>query len=71
MTEARYSVPEMHCGACESSIRRALRAVPGIAQVEVDLAGKRVSVRFEDGLTSAAAIRERIEDAGFDAAPVP
>lgn len=66
MTEVALHVPEMHCGACERSIRSALDPAPGIGEVRVDLSTRRVHVQFDEASLDAAAIRQRIEDAGFD-----
>ena len=66
MNEHLYRVPEMHCGACEASIRRALASLPGIDGVDVDVAGKTVRVRHDPVATPDAAIRTAIENAGFD-----
>ncbi|MGH8986261.1 MAG: heavy-metal-associated domain-containing protein [Acidimicrobiia bacterium] len=41
-------------------------AVAGVAQVEVDIAAKTVSV---DGIADAADVRAAIERAGYDVAP--
>jgi copper chaperone CopZ len=66
--EVSYHVPEVHCEACEASIRRALAPLKGIEQIHVDLPGKRVDVRFDERETDDQAIRARIERAGFDVA---
>jgi copper chaperone CopZ len=66
MSEVTYSVPEMHCSACEGSICRSLEKLAGISGTAVDLDGKRVTVAFDPGQTSADAIRAQIEKAGFD-----
>jgi copper chaperone CopZ len=66
MTEQLYRVPEIHCGACEASIRRALEPLPGIDAVEVDVPGKTVRVRHDAQATPDASIRAAIENAGFD-----
>lgn len=66
MARILYSVPEVHCSACERSIQNALSALPGVAGVAVDLEQKQVSVDYSDAETSPAEIRNRIERAGFD-----
>jgi copper chaperone len=66
MTEHLYRVPEIHCGACEASIRRALEPLSGINAVEVDVAAKTVRVRHDPAATPDTAIRAAIEGAGFD-----
>jgi len=61
-----YSVPEMHCDACQTAIETQVGRVVGVETVDVDLRAKRVSVRG-DALDDAA-IREAIDAAGFDLA---
>ena len=60
--EATYVVPEMSCSHCESAIRKAVSALPGVESVTVDLESKHVDVRGE-GLDDAA-IRAAIDEAG-------
>lgn len=69
MTEVVYRVPEMHCGACEQAVRKALLGVEGIREVRVELAPRIVCVRYEAERVVAASIRDRIEAAGFDVEP--
>ena len=66
MDTARYSVPGMHCGHCEAAVRSEILALPGVEEVVVDLESKRVEVSGA-GLDDAA-IREAIEEAGYEAA---
>ncbi len=66
MDEQLFQVPEMHCGACEASIRQALSREPGVAEVSVDLERKQVLVRYAGDATTPASLRQRIERAGFD-----
>ncbi|QSX34941.1 heavy metal translocating P-type ATPase [Shewanella avicenniae] len=60
----RFSVPDMHCGHCEKSIRAALLDAE---QVQVDLESRQVAVLT---LLSAEAVRQQINDAGFTAEPI-
>jgi copper chaperone len=61
-----YTVPAMHCGHCERAVKEEVSAVPGVADVAVDLETKVVTVRgsaFED-----SAVRAAIDEAGYEAA---
>jgi len=61
-----YSVPGIHCEHCEAAIKREVGAIAGVELVEVDLAGKLVTVRgaaLED-----ARLRAAIDEAGYDVA---
>ncbi len=65
MTEsatATYSVPEISCGHCKSTIEGAVNTLDGIDSVEVDIDAKTVTVQGGD----SEAIVTAIEDAGYD-----
>lgn len=64
--EATYHVPEMHCGACTASIRKAVEKVDGFEDLQVELDTRRVIVRFDGSRATAAAFQAQIERAGFD-----
>jgi copper chaperone len=70
MTRATYSVPEIMCEGCATSIQKALSDLEGVGGVDVDVAGKRVRVEFDETRTDRGTVRERIEAAGFDAEDV-
>jgi copper chaperone len=55
-------VENMSCGHCVNAVTKAVQAVDPAAQVQVDLAGKKVSV--ESG-AQLAQIRSAIEEAGY------
>jgi copper chaperone CopZ len=61
-----YEVPGIHCAHCEAAIRQEVGAVEGVAEVEVDLAGKRVTVRGET--LDDEQLRAAIDDAGYEVA---
>lgn len=68
MTDAAittYSVPEITCGHCTSSIEGAVQELDGVEQVSADVDTKIVTVHGgrRDEIVSA------IEDVGFDVAP--
>jgi copper chaperone len=62
------TVQGMTCGGCVNSVKRALGNIAGVTQADVDLASGRVSVDYDDGKTSPAALKDAIEDAGYDVA---
>lgn len=61
-----YTVPGMHCGHCEASVKEEVSAVDGVESVDVDLETKLVVVHGE-GLDDAA-LRAAIDEAGYEAA---
>lgn len=68
--EARYHAPDIECDGCANSIKRALGRVAGIQSVEVDVAAKDVSVRF-DAPASAHDVEEALDQAGFPVSVSP
>ena len=57
-----YSVPEISCGHCKSTIEAAVEGLGDIERVEVDIDAKTVTVEGGD----RDAIITVIEDAGYD-----
>lgn len=64
--EITYHVPEIHCDACTASIRKSLEKVDGFEDVQVNLATKHVTVRFDENRASVMDLKQQIERAGFD-----
>lgn len=52
------TAPEIVCGGCASSIKKALGNVAGVSDVDVDLATKKVTVKHDSDVS-----REKIADA--------
>ena len=52
------TAPEIVCGGCASSIKKALGNVEGVSNVDVDVATKKVTVNHGENVS-----RERIVDA--------
>lgn len=71
-TELELSVREMTCASCVGRVERALRAVPGVVDAQVNLATERALVTLVGG--SAAdmlpALTEAVSRAGYAAEPV-
>lgn len=65
MTQWVLQVEGMHCGGCVASVKRALAAVEGVAQVDVDLAQGQVSVAGNASLQREP-LAEAVRALGFD-----
>ena len=52
----------MTCGHCKSSVEKALLKVPGVTQVEVDLAHKQAVVI---GTADQSSLAKAVDDAGY------
>jgi len=65
-TQTELKVPDITCGGCAGSIKKALGSVQGINHVNVDIATKTVTVQHDDGLPREEIIK-RLDRAGFPA----
>ena len=57
----------MTCNGCVRHVDKALRAVPGVSSVEVDLAGGRAKIVHEESAALTALVAA-VQSAGYDAA---
>ena len=62
-----YQVPGVSCENCVRHITEALEKIPGVRDIDVDLAAKSVTVDRDDNVTDAQ-IRDGIEEAGYEVA---
>jgi Cu+-exporting ATPase len=62
-----YAVTGMTCASCVGHVEKAIAAVPGVAEVSVNLATERAHVRAYAGLVPAGAIEAAVERAGYAA----
>ena len=58
-----YIVDGMTCGGCSQSVTKALEGLGSGVSVSIELETKKVTV---DGLEDEAAIKQAVEDAGFE-----
>ncbi len=61
------TAPEIVCGGCASSIKKALGSVEGVSEVDVDVATKKVMVKHGKTI-SRGQIVEALDDAGYSVA---
>ncbi|MEJ8547883.1 copper ion binding protein [Brevibacillus borstelensis] len=64
MQNVTLKVEGMSCNHCVNSIEKALKDLG--AAGKVDLAAKTVEVSFEEGKLTVDAVKEAIEDQGYD-----
>tara|TARA_R110002124_G_scaffold287294_1_gene472348 strand:+ start:8128 stop:8328 length:201 start_codon:yes stop_codon:yes gene_type:complete len=60
----KFSVPQMSCGHCKSSIEKAVASVDADARVEVDLSSREVTVQSNAGTETLIAA---MKSEGFEA----
>ncbi|MFZ5641025.1 MAG: copper chaperone CopZ [Bacillota bacterium] len=63
---AVLNVEGMSCGHCKAAVEKAVSALEGVSKVDVDLAGKKVSVTYDTGKTDEDAIKKAISGQGYD-----
>ena len=66
MEKSTINVDGMSCEHCVKAISEAVGALPGVAEVRVDLAAKTVTVEYDLALVSIERVKNEIEDQGFD-----
>ncbi|MGK5680696.1 heavy-metal-associated domain-containing protein [Actinoplanes sp. URMC 104] len=62
-----YTVTGMTCGHCVQAVTGELSALPGVADVQVDLASGAVTVTSEAPLADDA-VRAAVDEAGYELA---
>ncbi|MEH1015305.1 cation transporter [Micromonospora sp. CPCC 206060] len=65
MVTSTYHVKGMTCGHCVSAVSSELSALPGVSDVQVELASGQVSVTSADALDPAA-VRAAVDEAGYE-----
>ncbi|QLQ39056.1 heavy-metal-associated domain-containing protein [Micromonospora robiginosa] len=65
--DTTYQVNGMTCGHCVNAVSTELTALPGVTDVQVDLATGRVTVTSQGPLDDAA-VRAAVDEAGYDLA---
>lgn len=61
------AIDGMTCASCVARIEKALKAVPGVTEANVNLATERASVRLTKGIATSASLEEAVRAAGYDA----
>jgi len=67
--EIHLLVEGIHCAACVWLIERALQQTPGVIAAQVNLAGKRLKVRWDNERIKLSAIISRLGQIGYAAVP--
>ena len=62
------AVQNMYCSACPITVKSALQAVPGVAQVTVSYPDKTAVVTFDDAKTGVPALVSATTNAGYPSA---
>lgn len=60
------NVEGMSCSHCENAVKKSVGALNGVQSVAVDLKGKKVMVEFDPEKVGLKAIKEAIEEQGYE-----
>lgn len=66
MATTTLQVKGMSCGHCKMAVENALKELDGVTQAEVNLEAGKVNVTFDDSKVTVDAMKEAIEDQGYD-----
>ena len=64
--QQRFSVPEVSCAHCKSTVERALLPLEGVNAATVELDSKTVTVDYEPAVVSPEKLTKAIEEVGYD-----
>jgi copper chaperone len=67
MESITLKVNGMTCDGCARSVTKALKAVPGVGDVEVSLARSEAQIAYAPREVSVERIKTAINDAGYEA----
>ncbi|MGH8930919.1 MAG: heavy-metal-associated domain-containing protein [Egibacteraceae bacterium] len=65
-TTETIPVPGIHCDHCKASIEGALSPLEGLSEVSADIAGRQVTVSYDETLLDHDAIVRAIEEQGYE-----
>ncbi len=69
MAETTLTITGMFCAGCAHTVKDALRSVPGVEHVTVDLAGGSADVSYDPGQADVVRMMGAVAAAGYEAAP--
>ena len=70
MAHEKFDVGGMTCAACQAHVEKAVRGVAGVSDVAVNLLSGSMVVDYDEAATSADAICQAVDRAGYSASPV-
>ena len=65
MQTEQIQVTGMTCGGCTSNVTRALKALPGVGDVNVSLSVGQATVQYDERLTSPDQLKSAVKNAGY------
>ena len=65
MLTEQIQVTGMTCGGCTSNVTRALKAIPGVGDVNVSLTTGEATVQYDERRTSPDQLKSAVKSAGY------
>ncbi len=65
MTTTNYTVTGMTCEHCVRSVTEEVSAIPGVTDLEIDLATGALAVTTADAPVADEAVRDAVTEAGY------
>ena len=62
-----FHIPDMSCGHCKATVEKTILALEPTAQIEFDMAARRISV---ESSTDTVRVQAALAEAGYPASPV-
>jgi len=68
MSEKQVTLPiqGMTCASCVNHVAQGLKKVPGVAEVQVNLATEKATVTFDNGLVPLTTLVQAVQETGYD-----
>jgi copper chaperone CopZ len=66
---ASFIAPAMSCGGCARNVKAALGSMAGVSEVNVDVAAKRVTVRYDEAAIAPDELAAALTEAGYPPEP--
>ncbi len=63
--EVTMALGGLHCAACVARVEKALAAVPGVVQAQVNLATRQAKVKYDARQVTLEALKEAVQAAGY------
>ena len=66
LRKATIAIEGMHCAACVAKVEKALRAVPGVSNANVNFSTEQANVSYDESLSGFETLQRAIVDAGYE-----
>lgn len=68
MSTVVLHVPDISCEHCERAVTGALRPLPGVREVTVDIPGRTVTVAYDEDTAGVDRLRDALAEADYPVA---